>query len=624
MTIYDRDEPIESNQDEPREPEADASTEANEDAAVGEAPPPEAEPEYRSTPEQTPEADETPEAAAVDSTNAGANALTLKLLAVPLLVIVCAPALFLGLGRSTLWEPDEPRLAEASRQMVASGDYLTPYLDGLPRFDPPVLTYWLQALTFQRLGISEYAARMPAALAGLGCVLLIYLIGMRLFTARAALLGAIILATTFGFVVQSRSGLTDVPLLFFTLLGLYGFIRAVDAPPPGGRFALLAWLAIALGVLTKGPAGLLPLIIWIPYLLLSGRWGGLRRMRFSSGALIALVIAAPWYLYMAWTHGRAFVELALLSEVMRGYTSPDVTGPMRDPMADLRVWPMHALPWTIYFVGAVASAVGWRTIASDGRRGVAFCLIWFLVGVGFVWFPEYEISQTLLPIYPAAALLIGLLFDRALSDPDGARPWFALSSWLTALGLLVLAGVVGLSLQRSFGTLLLSWGMMIPVALALGGVFLAIFQRTDRPMWVFGTVVPVAAFAYAFFAVHTIPRELEPYKPVLIAAQPETDRQIGQFRTDHPGLAFYARQHVERLRTADQVTAFLSEDGLRLCVMPDAALESVLAGYSGSTLYITRHRVTDLRLTHLLQDLHANEQSTLIVLSNRPPPGATN
>ena len=122
---------------------------------------------------------------------------TVKLLALPILVLLAVPTIFLGLGRTSLWEPDEPRFAESSRQMLASGDYWTPYFNGGASFDDPVLFYWLQATTFRQLGTSEYTARMPTALAGLGCLLLVYLLGFRLFSARAGLLTAVALATTF-------------------------------------------------------------------------------------------------------------------------------------------------------------------------------------------------------------------------------------------------------------------------------------------------------------------------------------------------------------------------------------------------------------------------------------------
>ena len=307
-----------------------------------------------------------------DAVSSRGNAVALKLLGGPLLLAVCVATLFLGLGRPSLWEPAEPQFADASRQMVASGDYLTPYFNGLPQFETPVLFNWLQALSFRNLGVTEYTARMPAALAGLGCVLLVFLIGLQLFGARAAVLGGIALATTYQFVVVSRSGVSDAPGLFFMLVVLYGFIRALETERPGGWFAVVAWIAVALGVLTQGLLGLMPLIVWIVYLVLTGRPGGFLRMRFATGVLFALLVVSPWYFYMAWMHGRAFVEIALLADIMARYSSVNAQGSIDFAVASARAWPAHAAPWTLYALAAVAfGLLNWGSLETGAatRRG---------------------------------------------------------------------------------------------------------------------------------------------------------------------------------------------------------------------------------------------------------------
>ena len=123
---------------------------------------------------------------------------------------VWALTTLVGLGSTSLSEPDEPRFAEATRQMFLRGDFLTPYFNGVPRFEKPILFYWMQALAFAVLGPTETAARLPAAIGTLGVVFFMFLIGERLLTRRAALVGTLILATTFRFAIWSRQGLTDM------------------------------------------------------------------------------------------------------------------------------------------------------------------------------------------------------------------------------------------------------------------------------------------------------------------------------------------------------------------------------------------------------------------------------
>jgi 4-amino-4-deoxy-L-arabinose transferase-like glycosyltransferase len=130
----------------------------------------------------------------------------LRTRAVVLILMVCALSLIVGLGSTPLWDPDEPRFAAATRTMVVSGDVVSPSFNGKPRFEKPILFYWLQLPFFLALGPTETAARLPSALAGVGSVVLLYLIGQCVFNERAALFAALALATVFRFVAYARQG----------------------------------------------------------------------------------------------------------------------------------------------------------------------------------------------------------------------------------------------------------------------------------------------------------------------------------------------------------------------------------------------------------------------------------
>ena len=90
------------------------------------------------------------------------------------ILVIATLAIVAGLGNATLWEPDEPRFAEATRQMFHRGDFVTPYLNGVPRFEKPILFYWTQAAAFTIFGDNEFAARLPSAVAGVGIVLVLF------------------------------------------------------------------------------------------------------------------------------------------------------------------------------------------------------------------------------------------------------------------------------------------------------------------------------------------------------------------------------------------------------------------------------------------------------------------
>jgi len=128
-----------------------------------------------------------------------------------ILIALCALSLFAALGSTPLWEPDEPRFAAATRQMVRTGDYVDPVFNARPRWEKPILLYWLQAVPLA-IGLDdELAMRLPAAVLGTAAVLCLYTLGVIWCTPTAGLIAAALLATTFRFVAYARQGLTDVP-----------------------------------------------------------------------------------------------------------------------------------------------------------------------------------------------------------------------------------------------------------------------------------------------------------------------------------------------------------------------------------------------------------------------------
>ena len=128
-----------------------------------------------------------------------------------LLVGLCALSVFAALGSTPLWEPDEPRFAGATREMLRSGNYLDPVFNGQPRWEKPILLYWLQAAPLAMGFGEELSMRLPAAMLGTAAVICVYALGVFWWSPGAGLIAAALLATTFRFVTYARQGLTDVP-----------------------------------------------------------------------------------------------------------------------------------------------------------------------------------------------------------------------------------------------------------------------------------------------------------------------------------------------------------------------------------------------------------------------------
>jgi 4-amino-4-deoxy-L-arabinose transferase-like glycosyltransferase len=286
--------------------------------------------------------------------------------------------------------------------MFERGDFITPYFNGVPRLEKPILFYWLQAIAARAAGPTELAMRLPAALAGTGSVLVVYLHGVRLTSRRAAIVAALALATMFRFVVFARQGLTDVPVLFFIVAALYGFARATDAPP--SRTAVwVGWSAVGLGVLTKGSVGLLPLIFWGAYAACRRDLTLVTRSRPLAGLCLAAAIAVPWYLLMVLTHGRGFVDFALGHEIVARAVSEESFAPTRGFFYYYKVWAGDAAPWSVVFAAALAwSVVRWRQVDCETPRAITFALAWFFSVFVVFSLSRSKIPHYVLPAYPAA------------------------------------------------------------------------------------------------------------------------------------------------------------------------------------------------------------------------------
>ena len=143
------------------------------------------------------------------------------------IVGVCALTFLAGLGCPAVTDSDEAYYAQAAREMIDRGDWLTPHYNGEVRFEKPVLYYWLAAATYAVAGTSPAAARLPSALAGVGLALLAFACARRWYDEGTALLGGVITATAFGYVAMARHALPDLPLAFFVTLTTWGRHRGV-------------------------------------------------------------------------------------------------------------------------------------------------------------------------------------------------------------------------------------------------------------------------------------------------------------------------------------------------------------------------------------------------------------
>ena len=433
-----------------------------------------------------------------------------------LILLLSLPTLFAGLGQASLWETDEPCYVEASRQMLNSGDFLTPVFNGEPRFEKPILFYWMQVLFYWLLGVTEWSARLPAALSGVACAVVLYGVGSRLSSRTVGLMAAAGLLTMFRVAVFSRQALTDIPVLLCILLALYGLIRTLEGPETERRYALIAWASMGLGVLTKGPVGLLPLAVWIPFLLISGNRAGLRRLNLATGIPVFVGVAAPWYGYMVWRYGLAYLDVSVMSEVVARVGATNFGGPTRGPLYYFSVWPADVVPWTPFFLASIALlALRWSSLDRSSRQLALLAGTWFVVIQAIFAISLGKQPHYILPSYPAAALFVALLFEEA-PRLAGVVPRLVLRISGVLLGVMAigLAVLSFLFLTRALGNSMTSPSMLFSITAATGAVLIPWLHWSGSTRRAFAVTVCLTAVAYGTLGRFVVPNDLERLKVI--------------------------------------------------------------------------------------------------------------
>jgi 4-amino-4-deoxy-L-arabinose transferase-like glycosyltransferase len=360
----------------------------------------------------------------------------LKLVLPLLLFFVLAGCLFFaGLGSLPLLEPDEGRNAEVAREMLASGDWLTPHYNALPYLDKPVVFFWLVASSFKVAGLHEWSARAPSALMGLCLLLLSWFLTRRMFGDSTAVRAGVIIATAPLAMVFSRLVIFDMTLAFLITLAMasFWFAEAAEFRRPG--LDILMFLAMGLATITKGPVGfLLPLLSVIAYQALRGKLRELKHLRWGLGCAVFLAAVLPWFISVSIRYPD-FPRYALLEESLARF-SGGLVHRKGGPLYYFPVFLAGFFPWSIALLWAGWSQhKRWREIRLEQNRSTLFLLTWSVVI--FVFF---SLSQSKLPGYFLPAIVpLGILMAKTWDDV-GSNASIRSPDWLTA-GFASLLGV---------------------------------------------------------------------------------------------------------------------------------------------------------------------------------------
>jgi 4-amino-4-deoxy-L-arabinose transferase-like glycosyltransferase len=360
---------------------------------------------------------------------------------------------FLGLGGLGLVGPDEPRYAQIAREMLVSGDFVTPRYFGDPWLEKPVLYYWLASAAYWLLGVGELAARLPSALAAVLGVFCVYLVGRQREDPVEGLFSCLILAASMLYFSLARAASTDMVFsaamavawtaLYFLLFDRKGLWRDSAASGPRLGLLLVFYAFLGLAALAKGPAGfVLPLVSLAVFLGLTGRLRLAARFRPFTGVLVLLAVVLPWYGLCTLANGWDFVEEFLIRHNLERFLTDRYEHPQ-----PFWFFPAVALigffPWSLQLFPAARGLFRhgdrWRSLAAAQDL---FLWLWLLTPLVIFSLSRSKLPGYLLPAAPAIALLIGRQVRLWLKpEPAGARPpWFRDFFFYQAL-CLILAGL---------------------------------------------------------------------------------------------------------------------------------------------------------------------------------------
>jgi 4-amino-4-deoxy-L-arabinose transferase-like glycosyltransferase len=349
-----------------------------------------------------------------------------------LLLALCVLLFFLGLGTLGLTDRDEGSNAEAAREMVESGDWITPTLNGTPRFAKPAFLYWLISGSYLAFGVSEFTARLPFALFGTALVLMQYAFASRLLGPAVGFRAALMLLLNFEILAIGRMVLTDMVLIFFTTLSIFSFFLAMWGEGTAKRWYWGFYVGMGLATLTKGPVGIVvPLLTVLPYLWLTRRWRDvLRECRPLTGMLVFLAVAAPWYAAMFVLHGSGYADSARGDTLTRFFSV--IGGHGGTVLFYIPILLLGFFPWSGFLPATLVQALqGSRSApAQDRQRHLQIlCAVWTLAVFVFFTLSSTRLPHYIAPLFPAAALLVAASWERLLSD-EGGR-WGRFSLWFT-------------------------------------------------------------------------------------------------------------------------------------------------------------------------------------------------
>ena len=510
------------------------------------------------------------------------------------------------LGGHDLWPTDEPRFALVAREMWERGDPVVLSLNNHLYTEKPPLFFWaVNAFAHLTGGVGEVAARLPSVLSAILALLLIRRLGEILYDRPTGWLGAVIFATSIQILERARWASIDMTLNLFVLAAILLLWSGTRDEARGRIGIVVAWGSMACATLAKGPVGLvLPLLALAPALVVTSGWRSLRRLVPLSGVVVYLAVVLAWFVPFALRIGPGEAMGILTHQTVERYV--DAWNAQHPIWYFLWQFPVGFFPWSVFLPWAVHWSLQ-RSQSAEERRSAIVLVCWIAAIFLFFSLSTGKRGVYIIPLYPAAALLVARMFRcsepaaGALREEPPAGLRAAFGAWAVVAA--AAAGAIAVVLPRRHAELrgasflaatILLFAAILPLllarrgrpvgaALAVGGALAGmLFVCTER-------VVP---WANAHLNLSGFAGE--------VRAALRDDAPLAATKEKRDAWVFYTGRFVEEVDSREQVLAYLAGPPPRDLIIEDEFLARIRGDLPEAVREVVRGRVSG-RPYHLLR-----------------------
>ncbi len=488
---------------------------------------------------------------------------------------------FFGLGSFTVFDVDEAVFSQASKEMLKSGNWITPTYNGENRYDKPILFYWLMGASYWIFGMNEFAARFPSAVSGCLLCLAIFFFVKHFKDERRALCVAFTIAISPYYLVYTHAAVTDMALTLFITLALLSFYLSLEHGAVSRKYLLGLYIFSALAFLTKGLIGILfPFGVACIYLLATEGIGGMKRLSSTVGVILFVIISAPWYSAQFFINGQEFVQQFFIKHHFKRYTEviSGHKGPLYYYVPALLI---GLMPWVAFLPSGIRHAFRNIRLSRKGQVRSAgsdtlglFALVWFAFIVLFFSLSTTKLPNYILPSVPAAALLIvsGMIEETRWTKYAHAG---IIAMTLTAGFIFLMSGrhLTRFGISETGWTL---WAALTLFALAVASVIAILIKRSLYiSLYILtGLFLVLLATTALPLANHALQGTLHRYS-LYAKNNLREDDNIITYGINNPSIVFYSDRRVVKVGSPEELATLLSQGRRLLLISKSADIEGL-------------------------------------------------